>query len=220
LGLAISQRLVQMMGGTIKVTSQLGQGSEFYFTIDLPIVNDWPSTSAANSTQLIIGYQAIAPAHGESHDDHDNDEVALTGNPTPYSILVIDDRQENRAVLFDLLKPIGFSILEAENGQDGLNILRNQQPDLVILDLFMPVMNGFDFLEYVRCSDTLCHQKVIVSSASVAQTDQEMALEHGGDRFIAKPINAQELFNAIADCLNLEWIYMTPDLLSPDHHDQ
>ena len=185
LGLAISQRIVQLMGGTIEVKSQVGEGSEFSFLVDLPLVDDWVQQRGAEGIERIIGYEG----------------------DQPYAILVVDDRWENRAVLSNLLTPLGFTILEAENGQEGLVALQNQAPDLVITDLAMPVMDGFEFLGHIRHTEAFKDTKVIVSSASVSQSDQQMALNQGGDAFLAKPVDAIALFHLLADLLHLAWTY-------------
>lgn len=185
LGLAISQQIVNLMDSTIEVKSHIGEGSEFFFTAELPLAEDWAIQQVTlDSGDRITGYE---------------------GNRC--RILVVDDRWENRAVLQNLLEPIGFVILEADNGQKGLEQLQSQPLDLVITDLAMPVMDGFQFLEQIRRSDNLQQTKVIVSSASVAQLDQQMALDAGGDDFLAKPVDASLLFQSIAQQLNLTWIY-------------
>ncbi|NEO26278.1 MAG: response regulator, partial [Kamptonema sp. SIO4C4] len=188
LGLAISQRIVQLMGSTIEVKSQPGEGSEFSFTVDLPLAQDWAEQQAVDGTDRIIGYE------GEQR----------------YTILIVDDRWENRAVLANLLKPLGFTILEAENGQEGLEVLQQQTPDLTITDLAMPVMNGFQFLHQIRNSENLQDAKVLVSSASVSQADQQMAISYGGDDFLGKPVDAANLLQLLANHLNLQWTYQAP----------
>lgn len=189
LGLAISQRIVKLMGGTIQVKSDLGKGSEFFFTIEVPLAADWTKRwGDLTGGDQIIGYK------GKRH-----------------QILIIDDRWENRAVIQNLLETLDFRIIEAENGQDGLVKLKEHQPDLVITDLAMPVMDGFEFLQHVRNSDELKQTRVIVSSASVAQLDQRMALEHGGDDFITKPVNASDLFTSLAKQLQLTWLYKSEE---------
>jgi CheY-like chemotaxis protein len=121
LGLAISQQIVQFMGGKIQVQSQLGIGSEFYFDLELPLVTDWIQQQTS-VTERIIGYVGAQRR-----------------------ILVVDDRWENRSVIVNLLAPLGFVVIEAIDGQDGLDKMRAQLPDLVITDLSMPIMNGFKF---------------------------------------------------------------------------
>ena len=168
------------MGGTIEVKSQVGEGSEFSFNVDLPLVHDWVPQRVTNDVNHIIGYE---------------------GNQV-YSLLVVDDRWENRAVLSNLLSPLGFTIWEAENGQAGLVILQERSPDLVITDLAMPVMDGFAFLGHIRTTEALKEAKVIVSSASVSQADQQRALSHGGDAFLAKPVDAAVLITPSGRCFS------------------
>jgi len=184
LGLAISQRIVQLMGSTIQVTSQVGVGSEFSFTLNLPLATEWKLPPNLEIHHQIIGYEGDRRI-----------------------ILVVDDRWENRAVLVNLLEPLGFRVIEAESGQIGLAQLHTHQPDLVIIDLVMPTMDGVEFLSVIRQSER-CHAlKAIASSASVSPLVQQMAFNHGSDDFLAKPIDARLLFQMLSTHLNLEWIY-------------
>ena len=184
LGLAISQKIVQLMGGTIAVESTPSKGSRFSFEITCPVATDWVEQYSLESGRTIVGYE------GE-----------------PKRLLVIDDRWENRAVLRNLLEPLGFEVLEAENGQTGLEKLIESQPDLVITDLAMPVMNGFEMLAEIQHRRPHRREKIIVSSASVAQLDQQKAVDAGGDAFLAKPVDTHELFRLLAEQLTLEWRY-------------
>jgi signal transduction histidine kinase/DNA-binding NarL/FixJ family response regulator len=202
LGLAISQKIVQLMGGQIQVKSQPGVGSDFSFEVALPLATDW-SQQQTSTVGNIIGYEG-----------------------TQHHILVVDDRWENRGVIVNLLEPLGFILTEAENGQDGLAKIRQHSPDLVILDLSMPVMDGFEMLKQIRNTDDLKHLKVIVSSASVAQLDRRMSLEAGGDDFLPKPVQVSELFNFLANYLKLTWKYeaiatttSTTELIPPPKED-
>lgn len=193
LGLAISQRIVQLMGGVIQVKSQVGVGSEFFFTIEVPLAREQATQQGVmEDGDRIVGYE------GDRR-----------------TILVVDDRWENRAVLRHLLEPLGFMVLEANNGQDALAKLPSTQPDLVITDLAMPVMDGFDFLRHLRNTEALKHTKVIVSSASVSPMDQQMALDHGGDDFLSKPIDAIFLFQLLSQHLDLAWLYEPPQEGAP-----
>jgi len=184
LGLAISQRIVQLMNGQIQVKSQPGVGSQFFFEVELAIATDWAHQNSMTTGKQIIGYE------GQRR-----------------SILVVDDRWENRGVLVNLLEPLGFQLTEAENGQAGLEKIRQSQPDLVITDLVMPVMDGFELLKQVRSANDLQHQKIVVSSASVSQAYQQMSLDAGGNDFLAKPVEVSELFNLLATHLELKWKY-------------
>lgn len=194
LGLAISQRIVQLMGGEIQVESQLGVGSTFYFEVALPIATDWAQKSSVKDGRTIIGYEG-ASRH----------------------ILIVDDRWENRSVLVNLLEPIGFRFTEAENGQAGLEKAREKLPDLIITDLAMPIMDGFELLKQLRNSEELKRLKVLVSSASVAQIDQQMSIEAGGDDFLTKPVDAEELLMLVAKHLQLTWKYDATELSTSDN---
>ncbi|BDM78925.1 PAS domain S-box protein [Acaryochloris marina] len=187
LGLAISQRIVQLMGGDIQVSSQLGAGSEFSFCVTVPLAQDGAMTVTESPSQPVVGYL------GDRR-----------------TLLVVDDRWENRAVIENLLAQLEFEIVEATNGEEGLEKLQVCQPDAVILDLAMPVMDGFEFLQHLRHDAAFTSFKgipVIVSSASVGPTDQQLAVEQGGDTFLTKPVDAQALFRVLAEQLNLAWVY-------------
>jgi CheY-like chemotaxis protein len=181
LGLALSQQIVQFMGGTIQVKSQPGVGSDFFFDITLPIALNWTEQQMA-SVGNVTGYEGA-----------------------PLNILVVDDRWENRAVLVNLLEPLGFRITEAEHGQAGLDHMLENLPDLVITDLAMPIMDGFEMLRQLRATESLKTLKVIVSSASVAQLDQQMSFDAGGDDFLGKPVQVNELFKLLEKHLDLTW---------------
>lgn len=197
LGLAISQRIVELMGGKIQVESEIGVGSNFYFELAMPIALDWVQKNSVNKGRTIIGYE------GEAR-----------------HILVVDDRWENRSVLVNLLEPMGFIITEAENGQEGLNRARQRLPDLMIADLAMPVMDGFEMLKQLRDDADLKDLLVVVSSASVAEIDRQMSEAAGGDDFLAKPVDAMELFSLLAVHLQLTWQYDEIDVDAAVNHSQ
>lgn len=186
LGLAISQRIVQLMGGQIQVTSCIGRGSEFFFTVDLPIAENWAAQQVGEGSDRIIGYEG--------------DRL---------TILVVDDRWENRAVILNLLEPLNFNVIEAENGKEGLEYLQKNVPDLIITDMIMPVMDGFEFLKHLCQRQEWQSIPTIVSSASVSPKDQQIALENGGDDFLEKPVDINVLFQILVKHLNLKWIYDT-----------
>jgi signal transduction histidine kinase/CheY-like chemotaxis protein len=186
LGLAISQSIIHLMGGEIQVTSQLGVGSVFSFTLALPLAHNWAQQhSLAPHERKIIGYE------GRSR-----------------HILVVDDHWENRAVLVNLLESLGFTCAEAEDGAAGWEKANQEQFDLIVTDLFMPVMDGFELLQQLRADERLKHVKKIVSSASVTQIDRSRSLEAGGDDFLTKPIQIDEFLTLLAKHLQLTWKYV------------
>ncbi|MBD6614839.1 response regulator [Komarekiella sp. 'clone 1'] len=184
LGLAISQRIALLMGSTLEVQSELGQGSTFWFDVELPEAQDWATSSRVVHQGTIIGYQGAMR-----------------------KVLVIDDRWENRSVLNSLLEPIGFEVVEAINGQEGLDKAVRVNPDLIITDLVMPIMDGFEMLRHLRQLSQFKDTAVIASSASVFEVDQFKSVDAGANEFLPKPIEAESLLQLIQRYLKLEWIY-------------
>ncbi|MCP4684701.1 MAG: response regulator, partial [bacterium] len=183
LGLAISRNLVQIMGGELHVESTPGQGSRFWFDLSMAVVAETGPASEAR-TRTIVGISGEAGA-----------------------VLIVDDNWENRAVLVDLLTPLGFQTLEADNGRKGLAQAAAHQPNLIITDLLMPEMDGFELIQKIRQTPALQHTPIIAASASVYEQDQQKSLTLGGDAFLPKPIEAERLFDLLQRLLSLEWVY-------------
>lgn len=183
LGLAISRRLVELMGGEIQVESTYGEGSRFWFDIDLLLSDSWSAIAAADSSGRIIGYRGPRQ-----------------------KVLVVDDSAVNRLVVREVLQPLGFEIREAENGLVGLKAALEFQPDLIITDLVMPVMDGFEFARKLRKSK-LSNVIAIASSASVSEADRGESITAGCDDFLPKPVDIQKLLLFVQKYLHLEWIY-------------
>lgn len=188
LGLAISQKIIRIMGSKLQVRSQPGKGSVFWVDLDLPTASNSTVTAPVNADRNIIGYR---------------------GNKR--KIMIVDDRWENRAVIVDLLESIGFELMEAENGQQGLEMAASFNPDLIITDLAMPVMDGYQMMRRLRESPQFQNLLIIVSSASVFAADQHKSLSAGGNDFLPKPVQAPDLLEKLRVHLGLEWTYARKD---------
>ena len=182
LGLAISKKLVQLMGGELKVESTLGQGSVFWLDLDLPAVSQWVEVAKADNYNIIRLKEK-------------------------YRMLVVDYQKENRSVLVDLLSPLGFEVAEAIDGQDCLNQALQIKPDVILLDMVMPGMDGFEAVKMLRQLPPLREVVVIATSASAFACDQEKCLAAGCDGFISKPVQSDKLLEQLSRHLGLEWIY-------------
>ncbi len=184
LGLAISQQILGLMESKIQVESEPGKGSTFWFDLALPVSAEWEPAGTAANNRKILGYDGPAK-----------------------TLLVVDDRWENRSVIVKLLEPLGFRVVEAVNGQAGLEKALQVMPDLIITDLTMPVMDGYEFLRRLRSSEKLKNVLAVVSSASVLIIDQSKSIEAGGDDFLAKPVQFDELLQKLKKHLKIEWQY-------------
>ncbi|MCD8489588.1 MAG: ATP-binding protein [Desertifilum sp.] len=204
LGLAISQRYVQMMGGEIRVSSQVEQGSAFSFSIPVALVDEpeLPIEEQTNVRGQVIG---LAP------------------NQPTYRILIVEDRPANRLVLADLLNLPGFEIQEAENGQEAISLWQSWQPHLIFMDIRMPILNGYDATRNIRTQEqqrlqsnnALSSTKIIALTASAFQEQRQDILAAGCDGFISKPFKSEEIFENIAKHLNVQYLYSE----SPDSAD-
>ncbi|NEO15561.1 MULTISPECIES: response regulator [unclassified Moorena] len=182
LGLAITQKLLEMMESTLEVQSQLGVGSVFWFDLELPEATE--VTDVIVPDQTIIGFLGIER-----------------------KILVVDDKQENRWVLVNLLAPLGFELEEATNGKEGLQKAKQFQPDLIITDLLMPQMDGFEMSRRLRESSQFSSVPLIACSASVFDDHQHHSIEAGADDFLPKPVESKKLLEKLRKYLKLEWLY-------------
>ncbi|PSB05752.1 hypothetical protein C7B62_24515 [Pleurocapsa sp. CCALA 161] len=183
LGLSIGKQLVELMGGKLKVTSELGRGSNFWFDLAFPEIK---VTSVINpqSVDEIVGYQ------GKQR-----------------TLLIVDDVKTSRLLLLDLLKPLGFKVLTAKNGQQGLQLALDHQPDLILTDLFMPIKTGFTLIAELRQRNDFANTPIIAISASSFEEVEKQSRASGCNAFVTKPINDQRLLNLLGNNLNLKWIY-------------
>ena len=183
LGLAISRQLVRLMGGNIEVRSRIGEGSLFWFELDLPIADAASLAASAPSPRVAIGY--LGPRK---------------------RVLVVDDVLNSRAMMSDALDSYGFEVLEAVNGQDALDQAQRGGLDLIVMDIMMPVMDGLEATRRIRALPGLAKLPIIVVTASPTPQDQARCLAAGADAFVAKPIDPGLLVHMIAEHLNLELV--------------
>ena len=184
LGLAIGQQIVTLMGSKLQVQSEQGKGTVFWFDVDLLLTHDWTSPTAASPTGKIVGIKDRKPI-----------------------VVIADDSEENRAVVAAALQPLGFTIMEASNGQEALALALAHPVQLAISDLAMPVMDGFEFIEQVRAYPRLKDLPIIVVSASVFESDRRRSIEAGANEFLPKPIHIETLLKLLEKQLNLEWLW-------------
>ena len=183
LGLAISQQLIHLMGSNIQAKSQLGQGSLFWFELDLPIVAA-TLTAALSAPQAITGYQGPRK-----------------------KVLIVDDVPQNRIMLMDALSSLGFEVWDAGDGQECLDLLDSVKPDLIVMDVMMPVMNGWETTRRIRALPACASVAIIIVTASPTREDELRSYAAGANAFLPKPIEHDLLLKAIGELLSLQWIH-------------
>ncbi|MEG4069366.1 response regulator [Microcoleus sp. Pol11C2] len=199
LGLKISRQFVRLMGGEIVVESQLELGTTFKFEIPVGAV-----------------YAADLP------DPQLNRQVSgLEPNQPCYRILIVDDREDNRQLLVKMLSPLGFRVEQATNGQEAIEMWENWHPHLILMDVRMPVMDGYEATKQIKArikqresgwEMNISHPdspipKIIALTASTIEGRQAFALLIGCDDFISKPFRKTDIFDAINKHLGVKYLY-------------
>jgi signal transduction histidine kinase/DNA-binding NarL/FixJ family response regulator len=188
LGLAISFELVRAMGGNLQVASEPGKGSTFWFDIPLPVLVD-QEVPVELPEREIIGYFG-----------------------TRRTILIVDDNPANRSVLRNVLAPLGFVVEEAGNGQEAIEHATSLSPDLILMDMRMPVMDGFAATRQIRQMPApLKNVCILAVSAHVFESEKQQMLQAGCHDVLVKPINYADLFALLKQYLQLEWDYAEAD---------
>lgn len=183
LGLAISSKLVEMMGGELYVKSELGKGSLFWVDLDLPQSPGFTTRGEAQRAEKIIGFKGKA-----------------------CKVLVVDDNSQNRLLLNHMLAPLGFEVLEAVNGEDGLDKTIEFEPEVILVDLRMPVMDGFEMMRRIRDLPTGKDKVMITISARAFEDSRKRSLEAGSNEFLTKPFELSQLLALLQTHLEIEWL--------------
>ncbi|BBA79348.1 two-component hybrid sensor and regulator [cyanobacterium endosymbiont of Rhopalodia gibberula] len=185
LGLPISQKFVQLMGGDIQVNSVLGQGSLFTFTIKGQIA----SASAIQTKKPIRKVIGLAP-----------------GQPK-YRILAVDDRLESRILLVKLLSSMGFEVRQASNGKEAIDLWESWEPHLVLMDMRMPIIDGYEATQHIKTTTKGQATVIIALTASAFEEERNVVLSAGCDDFMRKPFREEVLWDKIAHHLGICYIY-------------
>ncbi|MGE5659880.1 MAG: PAS domain-containing protein [Actinomycetota bacterium] len=182
LGLSISQKFVQLMGGEIKVSSTLNQGSLFAFNIQAKLAE----------TEIIQPQPKV---------------ICLAPNQGEYRILIVDDYLETRLLLVTLFTTIGFSVREAENGQEAIALWQSWEPHLIMMDMRMSVMDGYETTKQIKAHLKGQSTIIIALTASAFEEDRKRVMSVGCDDFLIKPFQEDVLLAKISQHLGVIYLY-------------
>ncbi|MEG4283480.1 ATP-binding protein [Microcoleus sp. A006_D1] len=188
LGLPISRKFVELMGGEVSVSSAVGKGTNFTFDIQV-IAVDVADIEAPKLIRNVIG---------------------LEPNQHPYRILIVDDKPLNRQLLIKLLNPLGFDLKEATNGQEALDIWDCWEPHLIWMDMRMPVMDGYEATKQIKGTIKGQATAIIALTASVLEEERAVILSAGCDAFMRKPFREADIFDAMHKHIGVRYIYEDP----------
>ena len=184
LGLVISRQFVQLMGGDISVSSQLGKGTTFKFSIQAQLGTE---TGLEMTSQQRV--------------------IALSPNQSIYKLLAVDDKPINRQLLRKLLVPLGFEVKEASNGQEAIVVWDEWEPHLIWMDMRMPVMDGYEATKYIKSTTKGNATAVIALTASVLEEEKAIVLSAGCDDFVRKPFKEKTIFETLSKHLGVKYLY-------------
>jgi len=173
------------MGGRIAVTSEPGKGSTFWFDITVAVSSAAPAPVETQET--LIGYE------GERK-----------------RLLVVDDMPRNRALLLDLLQDAGFIVAAATNGLECLVLLDTFKPDLILMDVMMPVLDGNETTRRIRHMPTWAGIPIVAVTASASAEDERKSRDAGANAFLAKPVDHDLLLRTVGRLLSLTWVTEQP----------
>jgi two-component system sensor histidine kinase/response regulator len=192
LGLSISQQYVQLMGGEIRVSSELGAGSRFEF--DVP----FQTVSLADLEKPPLTRRVVSLEPGQA----------------AYRLLVVDDQEVNRKLLVKIFQPLGFEIRQAANGAEALEVWQSWSPHLIWMDMRMPVMDGYEATRRIKATTQGMATIIIALTASALEEDRQVILSEGCDDYMRKPFVENDLLEAAARHLGVRYVY--EDILPVD----
>jgi CheY-like chemotaxis protein len=199
LGLSISWQYARLMGGRLSVSSRKGWGA--CFRLELPLQKARGEILRKRSWRRVVG---LEPGTG------------------PWRILAVDDKPDNLSLLTSLLRPVGFEVREAADGGQALQVFEDWSPHAVLMDMRMPVMDGYEATRRIRAGRAGQQAIVIAVTAGAYEDSQKETMDAGVDAYLAKPFKAEDLFEILGRYVGVRYAFAeraseVASVYSPSH---
>ena len=189
LGLSITRQFIELLGGRVEVTSEIGKGSRFRIELPVDPVEEAEARQVGEEAREVIGLVPGQPDH---------------------RILIVDDQPENAALLRQLLESVGFRVQTAENGARGVELFESWRPDFIWMDWRMPVQDGLEATRAIRAAAGGAAVKIAAITASVLLEQEVQILAAGADDIVRKPYPFRTIFACLARHLGVRYLYREP----------
>lgn len=184
LGLTITQQILTMMQSRVEVSSKIGKGSTFLFDLTVPYVDSTGKTGLLNRKEIVTGYKG-----------------------TRLKVLIVDDLETIRSYLHQFLDSIGFEVVEAADGLEGIVEAQRTHPDLIMVDSLMPKLDGKETIMRLRLLPAFKNVPIVAMSANMDPEKLAQTKEAGATVFLSKPFSAQAILDTLKELLDIEWVY-------------
>ena len=189
LGLALSRGFIQIMGGSISVASMIGKGTRLRF--EIPVREGKEEQAPPKEVKRRV--------------------LRLRTGQSEIRVLVADDRETNRRLLSQLLEAVGFPTREVVNGEEAVRMVHEWKPQVVLMDMTMPVMDGYEATRKIKASPNIKNTVIIAVTASAFEDDKQRVYAAGADGYLAKPFKDADLLESIGRLTGAEYLYEEAD---------
>lgn len=185
LGLPLSRQFVRLMGGDLTVHSVVGKGTTFSFDVAFRLT-EAVDAARQQSERYVVGIEPRDP---------------------PYRVLIVDDETISRVLLTKMLAPMGFELKEASDGQEAVEIAQAWRPDIIWMDMRMPVMDGYEATRRIKASPQGKETVIIALTAAAFEQEINRGLDAGCNAFIRKPFHRSEIYDALREHVGVHFVF-------------
>lgn len=199
IGLSLVKELIELHGGKIAASNATDKGTVFICLLPLnkKILSGNPDQADAKTPSV-----TVLESQDTDEQEYADSDQDIISEKSDLLVLIVEDNEDVRKYIWEKLSDL-YTILEAENGREGLQIAREKIPDLVISDVMMPEMDGYELCQHLKTDDLTSHIPVILLTARAGDADKLTGLETGADAYLIKPFNSRELLIRVRNLIEI-----------------